>query len=109
MEELLYAGESYAMRGAIFEVYRDTGSGFLEPVYQECLEKDSPNLDCFRAFPSVPWLKNWFPMDMQTAFDTVVCLFAFRHELDKLPCRGSSQKNHSTKEAGMSQSLPLGV
>jgi hypothetical protein len=25
--------------------------------------KDSKNLGCFRAFPSVPWLENWFPMD----------------------------------------------
>jgi PD-(D/E)XK nuclease superfamily len=36
MEELLYAEESYAIRGAIFDVYREMGSGFLKPVYQEC-------------------------------------------------------------------------
>jgi len=29
MEELLYAEESYAIRGAIFDVYREMGSGFL--------------------------------------------------------------------------------
>ena len=39
--------------------------------------KDSTNLDCFRAFPSVPWLKNSFPMHIQTASDTVVYLLAF--------------------------------
>ena len=38
MESLLYAEETYAIRGAVFEVYREMGSGFLEPVYQECLE-----------------------------------------------------------------------
>jgi GxxExxY protein len=38
MKELLYAEESYAIRGAIFDVYREMGGGFLEPVYQECLE-----------------------------------------------------------------------
>ena len=38
MEQLLYAEETYAIRGAIFEVYREMGSGFLEAVYQECLE-----------------------------------------------------------------------
>ena len=37
--------------------------------------EDSLSLDCFRAFPSVPWLKNSFPKDMQTAPDAVVFLF----------------------------------
>lgn len=32
--------ESYAIQGAIFEVYREMGCGFLESVYQECLEKE---------------------------------------------------------------------
>jgi len=40
VDELLFAEETYAIRGAIFEVYREMGSGFLEPVYQECLEKE---------------------------------------------------------------------
>lgn len=34
----LFEKESYAIRGAIFEVYKEKGSGFLEDVYQECLE-----------------------------------------------------------------------
>jgi GxxExxY protein len=32
--------ETYAIRGAVFEVYREMGCGFLEAVYQECLEKE---------------------------------------------------------------------
>jgi GxxExxY protein len=40
MSELLYEKETYAIRGAVFEVYSEMGSGFLEPVYQECLEKE---------------------------------------------------------------------
>jgi GxxExxY protein len=40
MEALLYEGETYRIRGAIFEVYKEMGSGFLEAVYQECLEKE---------------------------------------------------------------------
>jgi GxxExxY protein len=36
--ELLYKGESYAIIGACFEVYKEEGDGFVEPVYQECLE-----------------------------------------------------------------------
>ena len=37
-KELLYADETFAIRGACFEVYREKGSGFAETVYQECLE-----------------------------------------------------------------------
>jgi GxxExxY protein len=32
--------ESYKIRGAVFEVYREMGCGFLEAVYQECMEKE---------------------------------------------------------------------
>ena len=38
MTRLIYEEETYAIRGAVFEVYREMGCGFLEPVYQECLE-----------------------------------------------------------------------
>lgn len=37
---LVYETESYAIRGAIFEVHKNLGTGFLEKVYQECLEKE---------------------------------------------------------------------
>lgn len=40
MKEILYEQETYAIRGAVFEVYREIGSGFLEAVYQECLAKE---------------------------------------------------------------------
>jgi len=40
LEEYLYEKETFAIRGAIFEVYKEMGSGFLETVYQECLEKE---------------------------------------------------------------------
>lgn len=39
-ETLLYKEDVYAIQGAIFEVYREMGCGFLESVYQECLEKE---------------------------------------------------------------------
>jgi GxxExxY protein len=38
--ELLYSDESYLIRGAVFEVYREMGCGFLEAVYQECLQRE---------------------------------------------------------------------
>jgi GxxExxY protein len=39
-EKLLYKQECFNIQGAVFEVYKELGSGFLENVYQECLEKE---------------------------------------------------------------------
>lgn len=36
--ELIYEDLTYSIRGALFEVYKEKGCGFLEDVYQECLE-----------------------------------------------------------------------
>ena len=36
--KILYKEESYAIIGACFNVYKEKGNGFLEAVYQECLE-----------------------------------------------------------------------
>jgi GxxExxY protein len=38
--KILFKEESYAIQGAIFEVYKEIGSGFLEPIYQECLTRE---------------------------------------------------------------------
>ena len=38
MEKVVFKEESYRIMGACFEVYKEKGCGFLEPVYQECLE-----------------------------------------------------------------------
>jgi GxxExxY protein len=35
--ELVFKDECYAIMGACFNVYKDKGCGFLEPVYQECM------------------------------------------------------------------------
>jgi GxxExxY protein len=37
-DELIYKDECYRIVGACFEVYNEKGCGFLEPVYQECME-----------------------------------------------------------------------
>ena len=47
MGKLEFEEETFQIRGAAFEVYREMGSGFLESVYQECMEKE---LRC-RAVP----------------------------------------------------------
>jgi GxxExxY protein len=38
--DILYRDECFQIQGAIFEVYREMGCGFLETVYQECLGKE---------------------------------------------------------------------
>lgn len=54
-EQLLYADEVFAIQGAVFEVSRCMGTGFLEAVYQECLTREF----CDRAIPfaAVPSLR----------------------------------------------------
>ncbi len=36
-ENMLFAEEAFRIQGAVFEVSRQMGTGFLEAVYQECL------------------------------------------------------------------------
>jgi GxxExxY protein len=40
MADILFKSESYAIQGAVFDVYHELGCGFLEAVYQECLERE---------------------------------------------------------------------
>src|SRR4051812_38140734 len=38
MPEIIYANESYRIMGVCMEVYKEKGCGFLEAVFQECVE-----------------------------------------------------------------------
>jgi len=49
MKTLICAEETYKILGACFEVYKQKGCGFLEPVYQECLEIEL-------AFQKIPFI-----------------------------------------------------
>ena len=40
MTEILFRQECYRIQGAVFDVYRKMGCGFLEAVYQECLARE---------------------------------------------------------------------
>ena len=52
MPEIVYKEKSYRTIGACFEVYKETGCGFFESTYQECLEIE---LD-IQAIPFKPQL-----------------------------------------------------
>ncbi|MDX2033416.1 MAG: GxxExxY protein [Blastocatellia bacterium] len=45
MQKLIYGEESYALNGLAMQVYKTLGNGFLEAVYQECLEIELRNHD----------------------------------------------------------------
>jgi GxxExxY protein len=51
--EILFKDESYRIMGACFEVYKEVGCGFLEPVYQECLGIELG----LQSIPFVPQLR----------------------------------------------------
>lgn len=50
MAEIIYKQESYALVGACFQVYNEKGCGFLEPVYQECLQIEFE----YQRIPAIP-------------------------------------------------------
>ena len=41
--KILFKQESFEIQGAVYEVYREMGCGFLEAVYQECLHREFTN------------------------------------------------------------------
>jgi GxxExxY protein len=52
MTDIVYREESYRIIGACMEVYKDKGCGFLEAVFQECLELEFRDQQIpFRMWP----------------------------------------------------------
>jgi len=71
--KLEFEHETFQIRGAVFEVYREMGCGFLEAVYQECLEKElhSRNIP-FASQQSLPLFYKGEPMK-QTYIPDLIC------------------------------------
>ena len=72
-EQVLYAEEVFRIQGAIFEVNREMGAGFLEAVYQECLalefaERNIP----FTSSQSLPLAYKGQPL-RQTYIPDFIC------------------------------------
>ncbi len=54
MPEFIYGDETHALLGACFEVSKDRGCGFLEAVFQECLELELSDRNIpFQAQPAL--------------------------------------------------------
>jgi GxxExxY protein len=45
MSEILFKQEVFQIIGGCFAVYNDKGHGFLEPVYQDCMEIELEHLN----------------------------------------------------------------
>jgi GxxExxY protein len=66
---IIYKEESYRIMGACFEVYKEKGCGFLEAVYQECLELEfglqgilfQPRVELALAYKGRPLKQRYVP------------------------------------------------
>jgi GxxExxY protein len=83
-KEILFREECYQIQGAVFEMYREMGCGFLEAVYQECLEKE---LDFqgipFKSQPELRLTYKGLPLQ-QTYKPDLICYDAIVIELKAL-------------------------
>ena len=72
-EKVIYKDECYAIQGAVFDVYREMGSGFLEAVYQECLLKELQARQIpYAAQPTIPLSYKGQPLE-KTYKPDIVC------------------------------------
>jgi len=103
MAKLILKDEAYAIVGAAMEVHKDKGFGFLEAVYQECMEME---LEA-QGVPAVPLqempifykgrkLKKTYVADFVAYGKVIVELKA----LDKLASREEAQVLNYLKASG---------
>jgi len=108
MAKLILKDEVYAIVGAAMEVHREKGFGFLEPVYQECMEIELADRKLpaeaqkeLTIFYKGRRLKKTYPADFVVYGKIIVELKA----LDKLTSREEAQVIDYLK----SSSLEVGV
>jgi GxxExxY protein len=107
-DKLIYRDESYTIRGACFEVYKEKGHGFLESVYQECLEIELGI--CSVPFAAQPRLNlEYKSHQLKTEFvPDLVCFDKIVVELKAVKQVGDvhrSQLHNYLKATGMSLGL----
>ena len=104
MEKLILKEEVYAVVGAAMEVHREKGSGFSEPVYQECMEFElldrrvaaEPQKEMRISYKG-RLLKKTYVADFVAYGQIIVELKA----LDKLTSREESQVINYLKASGL--------
>ena len=85
-EKILFKDECYRIQGAIYEVNREMGYGFLEAVYQECLEREllkreipyAAQKELFLSYKGEP-LKQIFKPDLICYGEIIIELKAVKH------------------------------
>jgi len=73
-DDPLFKQEGYDLMGAAFEVYKEKGCGFLEAVYQECMERELAARKIH--FQTKPWLEIFYkgePLLQGYEADLLVC------------------------------------
>jgi GxxExxY protein len=91
-EGIIFKDESYAIQGAIFEVYRLLGSGFLEAVYQECLSREfTMHQIPFKAQVELPLTYKGKPL-IQTYRADFICFDQIIIELKALKDTGDEHR-----------------
>ena len=83
--EIFQKEACFKIQGAIFEVYRVMGCGFLEAVYQECLQREFTQLGIpFVAQPALSLMYKDEPLQ-QTYRPDFICYESIIVELKALP------------------------
>lgn len=90
---ILFKEQCYQIQGAVFEVYREMGCGFLEAVYQECLEKELSKQGI--PFTSHPELKLFYKNEplQQIYIPDLVCYQSIILELKALSATTGEHKS----------------
>ena len=94
---LIYEEETYAIRGAIFEVYKEMKNGYREEVYQQCLELElSARGIPFQSKPELHVIYKGTPIE-KTYIPDLVCY-------GKIDNSRAEDRDHSRRRASSATS-----
>jgi GxxExxY protein len=90
MSDLIFKNEAYQIIGGCMAVYKDKGHGFVEPVYQDCMEIELEHLNIpFSAQATIPLyyrqrpLKHTYTPDLLCYGKIIVELKAVKNLIDE--------------------------